>query len=406
MQKTVGNFLPESLALSSQVPIRLMCITDSVILGGDARCEVWLLRTIDKQRFSITAFTSPQGPMAEQMRSLAGIRHISARFGVLEEIPPENRRPGEKLGSALSFVGALAKVAWVAWRTKPQIIFTGDRSRAMIAARVAAKLSSALLVFHPQFFFEPSFHNAGLKRQTALKADLVITNSGYTNRTYARLGVPPEKLLIAYNGIDAGAFSPGDGSEARAQLGIAQDALVLGIFSIFGPFKGQALLLRAMPRILEAVPNAHLLLVGGGDIWNELEELTAELHLEQHVTFAGFRKETLPLYRAIDIYVMASTEEPFGLVTVEAMACEKAVVGTNTGGTPEIVVEQETGLLVPPSQSEALADALITLLRDPERRQRMGKKGRQRVLEKFTLQGRTQQIAEALEHLLGQKPSR
>lgn len=405
MQKTVDEFLPESPALSAQPPIRLMCITDQVAMGGDTRCEVWLLRTIDKQRFSITAFTSPQGTTSRQIGSIAGIRHIPAPFGVLED-DPAKRRLGNKLGSAVSFIGALAKVAWVAWRTKPQIIFTGDRSRSMMAARVAARLSSALLVFHPQFFFDSSYHNAGLKRKLALKADLVITNSGYTNQTYARLGVPPEKLLIAYNGIDVDAFSPGAGSEARAQLGIAEDALVLGIFSIFGPFKGQALLLQAMPRILEAVPNAHLLLVGDGDIRDELEHLTADLHLEQHVTFAGFRRETLPFYRALDVYVMASTQEPFGLVTVEAMACEKAVVGTNSGGTPEIIVEQETGLLVPPSQPEALADAVITLLRDPARCRDMGKKGRQRVLEKFTLQGRTKQISDALERLMSQRPRR
>lgn len=410
MHKTLNDLVAENRMLSSQLPaaqppIRLMCITDSIVMGGDTRCEVWLLRTIDKQRFSITAFSSPQGTTPEQIGSIADIRHLSARFGVLEN-GAEKRRLGNKLGSALSFISALAKVAWVAWRTKPQIIFTGDRSRSMLAALVAARVSSALLVFHPQFFFTPSFHNARLKRKIALKADLVITNSGYTTQTYARLGVPPEKLLMAYNGIDADAFSPGDGSAARAHFGITEEALVLGIFSILNPFKGQAILLRAMPRILEAVPNAHLLIVGGGEMRGELEALTASLHLEQHVTFTGYQKETLPLYRAIDIYVMASTEEPFGLVTIEAMACEKAVVGTNSGGTPEIVVEQETGLLAPPAQPEALADALITLLRDPIRRQCMGEKGRQRVLEQFTLQRRTQQIADALEHLMSQRPSR
>jgi glycosyltransferase involved in cell wall biosynthesis len=409
MQKTMDG-LAESTGVSAQPPtaqppIRLMFITDSGVMGGDTRCEVWLLKTIDKQRFAITAFTSQQGTTPEQIGRIADIRHISARFGVLEPAP-EQRRLGHKLGSALSFLGALAKVAWVARRTKPQIIFTGDRSRSMLAARVATRLSSAWLVFHPQFFFTPSFHNARLKRQTALKANLVITNSGYTTQTYARLGVPLEKLLLAYNGIDADAFSPGDGSKARAQFGIAEDALVLGIFSILSPFKGQAILLRAMPGILEAVPNAHLLIVGGGEIRAELEELAASLHLEQHVTFAGFQQETLPLYRAIDLYVMASIEEPFGLVTIEAMACAKAVVGTQSGGIPEIVVEQETGLLVPPAQPEALADALITLLRDPARRQRMGEKGRQRVLEQFTLQRRTQQIAAALELLASQKPPR
>jgi glycosyltransferase involved in cell wall biosynthesis len=381
-----------------------MYITDAIFMGGDTRCEVWLLRGLDKQRFSITAFTAPQVPPTEQVGSITGIRHITAHFGVLTN--SGRRGLTSKLGSMLSFIGALAKVGWVAWRTKPEIIFTGDRTRAMIAARLAARISSALLVFQPGFFFTPGFRNASLKRRIALKADLVISNSGYTNQSYAHLGVPPEKLLLAYNGIDADAFSPGDGSEARAQLGIAEDALVIGIFSMLRPFKGHAILVQAMPRILEAVPNAHLLIVGGGELRGELEQRCVELGLEQHVNFAGFRKDTLPLYRAIDVHVMASTEEPFGMVTIEAMACEKAVVGTNSGGTPEIVADQETGLLVPPEQPEALADAIITLLRDPARCQEMGQKGRQRVLEQFTLQGRTKQIAGVLEHLGRQRPPR
>lgn len=381
--------------------IRLLYITDAVLLGGDTRCEVWLLKIIDKQLFSITAFTSSKGPTAEQIEQVTGIRHIPLHFGVLDM--PEKRGLTNRLKSTLSFMSALAKVGWTAWRTRPQIIFTGDRTRAMIAARFAASITHAFFVYHPQFFFTPGFRNANLKRRTALKADLVITNSGYTNRSYAQLGVPSEKLLMAYNAIDAAAFSPGDGATIRAQLGIAEHALVLGIFSILRPFKGHDTLLRAMPRILETVPQAHLLIVGGGELEGELKELSAKLHLDQHVTFAGPQQNTLPFYRAIDLYVMASTEEPFGLVTIEAMACEKAVVGTNSGGTPEIVVDQETGLLVPPEQPEALADAAITLLLDPARRQQMGQKGRQRVLEQFTLQGRTNRIADALEQIVTAK---
>ena len=140
---------------------------------------MWLLRTIDKQRFAITAFTSLRGTTSAQIGSIPDIRLSLPVFLVLAD-DPAKRRLRNKLGSAVSFIGALAKVAWVAWRAKPQIIFTGDRSRAMIAARVAVRMSSARLAFHPQFFFDLSYHNAGLKRELALKADLVITNSGYT----------------------------------------------------------------------------------------------------------------------------------------------------------------------------------------------------------------------------------
>jgi glycosyltransferase involved in cell wall biosynthesis len=398
MTQTISP-LQQQFAPAVQVPIRLLYITDAIFMGGDTRCEVWLLNSLDKQRFAITAFTSLQGPTAEQIGKIAAIRHLPTQFGVLETAG--KRGLVSKLRSLLRFSAALAKVAWVAWRTRPEVIFTGDRTRSMLAALCAASVARrASLVFHPQFFFAPGFANAGLKRRTALRADLVITNSGFTNQSYARLGVPPEKLLLAYNAIDAQRFSPGPSPEARARLGIPEDALLIGIFSILRPFKGHAFLLQAMPKILEAVPKAHLLIVGDGGLRGELEQLTKDLGLERHVTFVGFQRDTLPLYRALDLYAMPSIEEPFGLVTIEAMACEKAVVGADSGGTPEIVVDQETGLLAPTGQVEPLAEMIITLLRDPERRRVMGEKGRQRVLEKFTLQGRTEQIAGALERLV------
>src|ERR1043166_2842592 len=109
MQKVSDPFLSEGTTLSSPYPIGLLLITDAVFMGGDTRCEVWLLKTIDKQRFSITAFTSSEGRTYEEISSIADIRHISARFGVLEDTG-ERRSLTSKLRSAWSFTRTLAKV--------------------------------------------------------------------------------------------------------------------------------------------------------------------------------------------------------------------------------------------------------------------------------------------------------
>ncbi len=378
--------------------VRLEYITDSIFLGGDTRSEVWLLEKFAKLGFSITAFTAPYGPTAEKVARIQGIRHVRTDFGTADGVHPELYPRSRRKGLVL-FASSVGRVAWDAWQTRPHVIFAGDRTRPMLAARVAARVAGASLVFHPQFFFASGLSHAKVKRNTARAADLVIGNSRFVTGSYEKAGVQSAKLMLAYNAVDPEEFSPAASSEVRRLFRIPEDKLLIGIFGILRPFKGHDVLLRAMPEILAAVSTAHLLIVGDGPLRDALEGLATELRLHEHVTFTGFQEDPVPFYRALDLYVMASAEEPFGLVTIEAMACEKAVVGSASGGTVEIIEQNVTGLLVPPGRVETLAAACITLLRDPQQRQIMGKRGRQRVLERFTLQHRVDQIAGALTRL-------
>lgn len=385
--------------------IRVQYITDSFFMGGDTRTEIWMLERMDKRHFSITAVTAPTGPAAESVEHIDGIRHLWTDFGTARESSTGLPRKGkiERIGH---FANSLQMVARAAWRTKPHVVFTGDRTRPMLAAQLAAKVGSSLLVFHPHLFPGPGIEHARLRRRTALAADLVVAPSRYISDGYRLLGVPSEKLLLAHNGLDPDHFSPGLNVDVRERFRIQADRLLIGIVGVLRPFKGHDVLLRAMPQIRGAIPNAHLLIVGDGPLRQELERISSELGLNEYVTFTGTIQDPAPVYRAVDLYVMASMEEGFGLVTIEAMACEKAVVATASGGTLEIVGHNETGLLVSPGSATDLADACITLLRDPQRRQTMGRKGRRRVLEQFTLQRRADRIAGALDSLATVKQRR
>ncbi len=153
----------------------------------------------------------------------------------------------------------------------------------------------------------------------------------------------------------------------------------------FVPFKGYSYLLEAARLIQSCQPNVHWVLVGEGDLREELEEQCRTLGLETQVHFTGWREDVPDLLALCDLFVLPSVAEHFGRVIIEAMAMGKAVVATDAGGVPEIVIPGETGLLVSPAQPKALAEAVVTLLEDRPRAQRLGLAGRHRVETRFSL---------------------
>ena len=123
--------------------------------------------------------------------------------------------------------------------------------------------------------------------------------------------------------------------------------------------------------MIRAVPDARFVIFGEGELRPALEEQIKRKHLERHVFLAGFRPDVLELLKGIDLFALSSLQEGLCTSLVDAMAASKAAVATRVGGVPEVVAERETGLLVPPRDHEALADGIITLLKDDARRTSM-----------------------------------
>jgi glycosyltransferase involved in cell wall biosynthesis len=163
------------------------------------------------------------------------------------------------------------------------------------------------------------------------------------------------------------------------------------------PHKGQRHLIDAMRGVVRELPDARLLIIGDGELRDALQERIAALGLERHVTLTGFRHDALGVVRSVDLCVMSSVTEGLGSAILEAMACERAVVGTRAGGIPEVIEDAVTGLLVPPRDHDAMADAIVALLRDPERRTRMGAAGRARVVSAFSVDALVQRTIRVYE---------
>ena len=199
-------------------------------------------------------------------------------------------------------------------------------------------------------------------------------------------GVDKKKIIKIYNGIDSKKF--GTRQEVTLiprELGITEDQPVIGIVARLDPIKNHACLIKAMKTVAARLPTAVLLVIGDGSLRTELENLTADLGLQNHINFLGARSDIPELLSILDVFVLTSFSEGLSLTLIEACAASKPIVATNVGGNAEIVEDERNGLLVPSDRPEALAKAILEILTDKAKARQMGEVGRKKFEKEFTL---------------------
>lgn len=198
---------------------------------------------------------------------------------------------------------------------------------------------------------------------------------------------PRDKYEVVYSGMDMDAFANAQPEpELRASLGIPPDALVVGKVARLFELKGHEYLIQAAPAIVARFPNVRFLLVGDGNLRGELEAEIARLGLQQHFVFAGLVPPAdVCRYTALmDVLVHLSLREGLPRTVVQGLASGVPAIGFPLDGTPEVILDGETGLLCPTGDAVAVGEAVNALLGDSERRRAMGEAGRQLVLERFS----------------------
>ncbi len=212
-------------------------------------------------------------------------------------------------------------------------------------------------------------------------ANHLIAVSGSVRDHLVRQGVPARKISVVYNGVDLEeCILPRD--EARTRLGLALGVPVVGTVARITPLKGVEDALRAVKILTANLPDLRYLLVGEGERLAACKSLATELGIGENVDFLGYRKDVGACLAAMDLFLFPTLKEAMGIALVEAMAAELPTVSTNVGGIPEVVTS-DTGILVGPGEPEALAEASLGLLNDPERMRRLGQAGRNRAREVF-----------------------
>lgn len=215
--------------------------------------------------------------------------------------------------------------------------------------------------------------------------DVFIAASATIAHILERDGIDAARIDVVHDGVDVDHIDRQPAVDAHAAFWLPHGAPLVGNVAALAAHKGQCHLLDAMALVVRHVPDARLLVVGDGELRRPLEDQVHALGLDRHVTLTGFRDDALGLMRSFDLFVMSSVTEGLGSAVLEAMASGRAVVGTRAGGIPEVIDDGVTGLLVPPRDPRAMADAIVALLRDPDRRARLGAAGRARVIERFSV---------------------
>ena len=257
---------------------------------------------------------------------------------------------------------------------------------------------------------------SNIEHRGAQIADMIITVSHMMKNELIRLGFPPEKIKVCYNGVDPEKYNPEKVSqekikELRNRYGIQDnESMVLFIGRLVG-VKGADKLIAAMPHVLEKVPNVKLVIVGLGGMRNYLEALVEKSKLQDSVKFRFEfvpEQERIAHYAACDVSVFPSLYEPFGIVALEAMSMQKPVVvgATDASGMKEIVVPNgpdQCGFHINPNDPADIAWGIVNAVQDSQRRVQLGKNGRKIVLQKFTWDTSAKKTIEFYNELIGTK---
>lgn len=265
--------------------------------------------------------------------------------------------------------------------------------RADVFGSILAKLASVPVVITTVHNTEPFFHT--LPVQLVLRAvnrtvDLVIAISAAVKRSLVeQIRIPASKIHIVPYGFDLDRSQTGfsaDGASVRSRLGIPLEATVIGTVGRLAKQKGHRFLIQAFAQVGARHPNTRLLIVGHDDegLRSDLESLAKRLGVERKVFFTGFMdgREALS---AMDLFVLPSLWEGFGLVLLEAMAAGLPIIATRVTAVPEIIKHKETGLLTAPKDSSGLAKQIRYLLEHPDVSSALGCRAQEQVVEKFSV---------------------
>ncbi|MGH9329001.1 MAG: glycosyltransferase, partial [Vicinamibacterales bacterium] len=360
-------------------PVRVVFLLPSFEVGGAERVVVRTVGGLDRLRYEavVVAFARGSGRIAAEAER-SGLRTSDLGF--------RSRWSPAPLVRLLRLLRDL----------RPEILVT-MMFHAGLAGRIIGRLAGVpIIISSERVVGWENRTRVFLNRATSSLVDAVTTNSSAGVQFWSRALRRAEGVFLIPNGVDTGTFSPGPPQ--------SRPTVMIGNLSRMDRDRssGQADFLRALSLLRQMETTSWRCVLGGdGPDRRALEAFRDDLALTDLVSFVGHVDDPAGFLRGLDLYVQPSIVEGMPNAVLEAMATGLPVAATAVGGTPEAVVQERTGLLVPPSNPAVLAAALLRLVSEPEARHRFGAAGRARVVEMFSVERMVAETEALFEHLLG-----
>lgn len=364
---------------------KLLFVSSYSGLGGGETIQLNLIRGLDRSRYEVRLACPREGQMLAAARDLGVTTHVIRYRGVTVWFVPalwKRLPPARKIADLARAHGIDA--IHTDYHSLPFAVAAGQANGIPV-------IWNAMGWWYPVRPWQRRFFREEV-------AQIVTISRAIRDRWLGdRPFMPPERVLPIIPGVDPAQFDPDavDGSAVRAKLEIDRETPLVGLLARFQRVKGHDIFQAMARRVHEAVPEARFV-VAGDNVFGVskdeaykrriLETARTDPVLRETLRYIGFW-DAPELLAAVDVLVCPSRFESLGMVHLESMAMARPVVSMNNGGPAETVVDGVTGYLVPPEDPDALAERVVTLLRDPALRQRMGAAGRERVLTHYTAAG-------------------
>ena len=334
--------------------MKILHLIPDLGLGGAQRELCYLATAMDRNRFQMqVAIWGPQEDLCKELEVL-GVDVVRLRA------------VGRSLVRLALALGSHVR------RTRPDVIhthlFDADLVGTLVARACGVRCCSTI---HSGTFFDARRHRWRYRCLALLVSRFFPVSQALSDVLVQRCRVPAARAHVIRNGIDMTRFAP-----SPARDGAVTRGPIIGTLARLIPSKGIRILLDAIPHLLQKYPEALLLVGGGGEEQEALERQARALGIADRVVFVGPVQDPRDFYSRLDVFVLPSLDEAFGLVVLEAMAMGLPVIGTRVGGVPEVLTHGVNGWLVEPGDSAVLAAGLRTLWADPILRRRVAEEGR------------------------------
>ena len=372
----------------------LLYVFDNMEFGGGERVFAQIINRLSDKKYKIIVACLPTGTFIEKIK---GSKAQIKSFDMRNRFNP----------------GVILQLSSLIRKERVDIVHS-QGARADFFARIAAKLAGAPNVVSTVPMPVEGFDVNPIKKLIYMAFNrfsecfvdrFIVVSDALEKMMIEKHRIAPQRIVKIYNGIETDEYCIPDEeivrrrSSFRTKANIGEDVAVIGVIGRLVWQKGFEYFIASIPEVLKEFKEAWFLVVGEGELEDDLKVKSKKLKLEDKIIFTGFLSDIKDVLASIDILVIPSLREGMPVVLLEAMAMKKPIVATNIEGIMEILENGVSGLLVPPRDTEALAEAVIDLLKHQDKANQMGMAARRVVEERFGVDTMVQQVRKVYEEL-------